>query len=218
MGNIQGNSKQTFIEKENPNQDDILPQYKKDETQIETDNMNQPITLELLKQVFNKYYWSRTPETNLISEYIGLIYSNCHIDWSRVTQDKKLNHALMEEFAGKLDWFWLSQYGVFSDETHNKFTDNFIWSIYCQRPDISEESRIKAITKVSDEDLQKYANSSIYAWNYIKKCPNLSKLFLLKNKEVFIAYQRFIRSKDSYSVFDALLSKLPEVNPISGSN
>lgn len=178
--------------------------------------MDQPITIDLLKKIFGT--WIKT-ETNLLSEYIEFIYRNNSnrkdaIDWDIVTKDENLTHAVMEEFIGRLNWRWFSQYGRiytgFSEIINNAIT----WSIVYQRPGLSKEIIKKIVPKISDNDMKKYIElKGDHAWYYLKKCPNLSKSFLNRFKESFINYQFYIGSKNVIDIFEELLVKLPDVNP-----
>ena len=203
---------------ETSEQELVKKEIKKEPRSERSIRIDQPITVDLLEKIFGT--WIKR-KTNLVSEYIYWIYMSEYnsrgcdkIDWSIVSKDQNLNHAIMEEFVNKLDWPVFSQYGWIFRKTKEMFADKIIWSIVCQRA-MADGELEKFLLLVSDNDMKKYIDAKDkHAWNYLKKCPNLSKEFLRKNKESFLYYQTAIGSKNGDTIFDELLDKLPSENPL----
>lgn len=123
-----------------------------------------------------------------------MMHLNDYSCWDTLSRWQKFTINSMAKFIKKIDLTIICQNPSLTDEMVEKFSDIINLMRVCQNPSISEESRMKFIVRVSDKDMQQCLNLDKQAWKYVLTCPNLSKVFLLQNKE---SYSKYVHNNDN---------------------
>ena len=163
----------------------------------------------LMPEILVRICWNSINYELNLSDRMIMKYFNV-FDMKVISRWQKFTINSLAKIITKIEWVFACQNPSLTDEMIEKFDEFIVYSVVCQNLVLSEKSRAKYILKVTDADMQKYLDADRNAWDYLRKCPNLSREFLAINAYSYGNYRTWEAEK-----YDKLLNKLPEVNPLS---